>query len=396
MRRSDIAVAAALLVGFATFTVAATESGMTLSRVERERVAALGPWPPAFQRDPSNRVSGKPLAVALGRQLFFDPRMSPVGYIACVTCHAPDRSYADLKPRAHGLADLERNTIALANVRQQRWFDWAGSSDSLWLASLRPIINPREFDGSPASVARLFQRDEELARCYRRVFGVAASGNDERTLVNVGKALAAFVETLQTGRTSFDEYRDAIVRGRTLPTSYPTAAVRGLQLFVGRADCASCHSGPNFSDGRFHDVGAPPPIAPARRDPGRAEGSRLLLESRFNLLGRYSDAPHAAHASRGQLVAESSRVGEFRTPSLRNVAVTGPYMHNGRVESLTDAVRQHTHQVRLDDAEVTDLVAFLDTLTDRDRERRNVPATDGDCLSTSGPIQAATVVAGPH
>jgi cytochrome c peroxidase len=328
--------------------------------------------------------------------LFFDPRMSPVGYIACVTCHAPDRSFADLKPRAHGLADLERNTIALANVRQQRWFDWAGSSDSLWLASLRPILNPREFDGSPASVARLFQRDEELARCFRRVFGVAPSGNDERTLVNVGKALAAFVETLQTGRTSFDEYRDAIVSGKALPGSYPAAAVRGLKLFVGRADCASCHSGPNFSDGRFHDVGAPPPIAPARRDPGRAEGARLLLESPFNLLGRYGDDPRAAHASRAQVVADRGRIGEFRTPSLRNVAVTGPYMHNGRVELLTDAVRQHTHQVRLDDAEVADLVAFLLTLTDRDGERRPVPPTVDGCISSSGPIQAATAVARHH
>jgi cytochrome c peroxidase len=172
--------------------------------------------------------------------------------------------------------------------------------------------------------------------------------------------------------------------------------VRGLKLFVGRADCASCHSGPNFSDGRFHDVGAPPPIAPARRDPGRAEGARLLLESPFNLLGRYGDDPRAAHASRAQVVADRGRIGEFRTPSLRNVAVTGPYMHNGRVELLTDAVRQHTHQVRLDDAEVADLVAFLLTLTDRDGERRPVPPTVDGCISSSGPIQAATAVARHH
>ena len=138
-------------------TLSAAPDVVPLSDAELRRVVALGPWPPKFQRDPSNRVSGHPLAIALGRLLFFDPRMSPVGYIACVSCHAPDRAFADLKPRAHGLADLERNTIALANLRQQHWYDWAGSSDSLWLASLRPILNPREFDGSPASVARLFR-----------------------------------------------------------------------------------------------------------------------------------------------------------------------------------------------------------------------------------------------
>jgi cytochrome c peroxidase len=73
-----------------------------------------------------------------------DPRMSPSGYMACVSCHQPDRAFTDAKARAHGLADLERNTIALANLRQQRWFGWGGArDDSLWMASLRPIFDPR-------------------------------------------------------------------------------------------------------------------------------------------------------------------------------------------------------------------------------------------------------------
>ena len=307
--------------------------GVPFSDEELRRVVALGPWPPKFQRDPSNRVSGHPLAIALGRLLFFDPRMSPVGYIACVSCHAPDRAFADLRPRAHGLADLERNTIALANLRQQHWYDWAGSSDSLWLASLRPILNPREFDGSPASVARLFRRDEALAQCYRRVFGIPPAGDDERTLVNVGKALAAFLETLNSGRTAFDDYRDSLARGEPAPALYPVAARRGLKLFVGSAGCDKCHSGANLSDGDFHDAGAPPPVAPARRDPGRAEGARLLLENRFNRFGRYSDDARPA-APRARIEAEVTRVGQFRTPSLRNVAVIGS-LHAQRPHRIT-------------------------------------------------------------
>lgn len=380
MRRAGGLVVTSLLLGL--FAAPAADTAVIFSDAERSRIVALGPWPPAITRDPSNRVSGNPRAIDLGRRLFFDPRMSPVGYVAGVSCHAPDRAFADLKPRAHGLADLERNTIALANLRLQRWYGWGGSSDSLWMASLRPILDPREFDGSAGSVARLFRRDEMLARCYRSVFGVPPTGDDERTLVNVGKALAAFLETLQTGRTPFDDFRDALARGHVSPVEYPASAQRGLKLFVGRAGCIDCHNGPNFSDHDFHATGAPPPIAPAPPDRGRVEGARLLIASRYNLSGPYSDAPRR-HATLADLDDRASEAG-FRTPSLRNVAVTAPYMHNGRVESLADAIRQHAvgHTPGApapSDADVADLVAFLQTLTDAEGERRHVAASSQEC-----------------
>jgi cytochrome c peroxidase len=232
---------------------AAVAAGVSASGAAEElrRIVAHGPWPPAFVRDASNRVSGVPGAIDLGRRLFFDPRMSPSGYMACVSCHQPDRAFTDAKARAHGLADLERNTIALANLRQQRWFGWGGASDSLWMASLRPILDPREFDGSIASVVRLFRREEELALCYRSVFGGSPSMTAKQR-VNVGKALAAYLETLVTGRTPFDEYRDALERDdRRAAANYPLAARRGLRVFIGRG-CDRCHRGPNFSDGEFH------------------------------------------------------------------------------------------------------------------------------------------------
>ncbi len=133
-------------------------------------------------------------------------------------------------------------------------------------------------------------------------------------------------------------------------SNYPVAAQRGLSLFVGRAGCIECHRGPNFTDSDFHDTGVPPPIAPARTDPGRAEGARLLLASRYNLLGRYSDDPkHSLAKSRAYVVLETEREGQFRTPSLRNVAVTAPYMHNGRIETLAAALRQHAAAGQADD-----------------------------------------------
>jgi cytochrome c peroxidase len=353
---------------------------------EIQQILTLGPWPPAPRPDPSNRVSGQIKAIELGRRLFRDPRMSPTGYIACVSCHQPDRSFTDQKARAHGLADLPRNTPALANLGQQRWFGWAGSSDSLWMASIRPILDAREFDGNPASVVRLFERDPELAACYRSVFNASPERDRQRTLVNVGKALAAYLETLVTGRTGFDDFRDAIARKDPLAAaSYPLPAQRGLKLFIGQARCIACHGGPNFSDGAFHAgsarAGALFPIQAGQTgDAGRIEAARSLKTHRLSLLGPYNDAPGRAKAAATRELAAHERMrGQFRTPSLRNVAVTAPYMHDGHVDSLPEALqhlRQATPNQRGSPAEplsprqLDDLMAFLLTLTDQHGARR--------------------------
>ena len=338
-----------------------------LSADEVYTIAALGPWPMAVPRDPGNRVSGDARAIELGRQLFRDPRMSPVGYIACVTCHQPDRAFTDIKARAHGLADLPRNTPALANLSLQRWYGWGGGSDSLWMASIKPILDAREFDGNAGLVRRLFVREPELAACYRRVFGTSPlRGDVQRTVVNVGKALAAFVETLVTARTPFDEFREAVVRGDAASAAaYPAGALRGLQAFVGRAGCVSCHAGPNFSDGEFHP--GVTPIA-SSTDSGRLGDARALQASAFNLDGAANDDTTRRNAATTRrLVVHDGLKGRYRTPSLRNAAVTAPYFHDGRTERLLEAVQ---HAQRLDAADASDLVAFIKTLTDAHGARR--------------------------
>jgi cytochrome c peroxidase len=379
-----------LLAGLAVVSpqsAAERAGGTVFSADELQRIRSLGPWPPAARKDPGNRVSGRTQAVELGRRLFRDPRMSPVGYIACVTCHQPDRAFTDIKARAHGLADLPRNTPSLANLRQQQWYGWTGSSDSLWMASIKPMLDPREFDGSTASVTRIFHRDPELAACYRRVFGESPFRAPHATVVNVGKALAAFVETLVTERTAFDEFRDALARNDAARASaYPMAAQRGLKLFAGRAQCIACHNGPNFSDGKFHAAAAQRAIVKATsfpaldfiRDAGRFDGARELKASAFNLLGPYNDDPSRANAvGTSRLTAHEQMRGQFRTPSLRNVAVTSPYMHDGHVDLLRDAILHAPPHPSTDgaleplsDQEVGDLAAFLATLTDAYGERR--------------------------
>ncbi|HEX6020139.1 MAG TPA: cytochrome c peroxidase [Burkholderiaceae bacterium] len=352
---------------------------MGVTPEEARAIATLGPWPPPLPRDPGNRVSGRPLAIELGRQLFRDPRMSPVGYIACVTCHQPDRAFTDLKPRAHGVADLPRNTPALANLSLQRWYGWGGGADSLWMAGIKPILDSREFDGNGALVVRLFAREPELAACYRRVFGVSPLIDPERTVVNVGKALAAFVETLVTARTPFDEFRDALLRGDARAAAYPPDALRGLRLFVGRGGCIACHSGPNFSDGGFHAGVAPADviiavaIARSLHDNGRLRDARDLLASRFNLRGAHNDdASRRNAAATRRLTLGTEMAGRFRTPSLRNVAVTAPYFHDGRTDLLAEAARHAgapaAEPLRIGEAD--DLAAFLSTLTDAHGARR--------------------------
>jgi cytochrome c peroxidase len=367
----------ALVVYTAGLAASQAPAVAALAEGEVHAVLGFGPWPPPARPDPGNRVSGKASAIELGRRLFRDPRMSPVGYIACVTCHQPDRAFTDGKARAHGIADLPRNTPALVNLRQQRWYGWGGNSDSLWLASIRPMLDPREFDGNPALVARLFARDPELAACYRSVFQVSPLRDVRRTVVHVGKALAAWQETLVSGRTPFDEFRDALVRGDAASAAtYPAPARRGLQLFTGVGACATCHTGPNFSDGEFHP-GAPVAgragagVASVPGDSGRLEGARILRADPLNLLGAANDDPGRGNATATRrLVVHESLRGRFRTPGLRNVAVTPPYMHDGGIDSLRDAAQHAAPAGAFSSQQVDDLVAFLATLTDRFGERR--------------------------
>ena len=351
------------------------------------RIVRHGPWPPPLQRDPTNRVSGNPAAIAFGRQLFFEPRFSPSGYVACVACHQPDRAFADSLPRARGLAPVDRNAIALQNLGLQSRFGWAGSSDSLWMASLRPILDEREIGGSAEKVARVIRTGDGVACRYRAAFGADPGGqNAEAVLVNVGKALAAYQETLVTGRTAFDDFRDAIARGQPASAPYALAAQRGLKLFVGRGNCFTCHSGPSFTDGAFRATGVPPFVSQAAADDGLYAGLRTLRASRFNLLSRYSDdtTGSSAPATRDARPELRDR-GKWRTPSLRNVAVTAPYLHNGVAASLHDVVRRYARsdgkrrpadderdlrRVDLADGDVEDLVAFLNTLTDAYGARR--------------------------
>jgi cytochrome c peroxidase len=213
------------------------------------------------------------------------------------------------------------------------------------------------------------------------VFGAAPAGNDEAVAVDLAKALAAYQETLVSGRTPFDAYRDALARGdEAAAAKYPAAAQRGARIFVGKGRCNTCHVGPAFRNGEFHDIGIPFFVAGGRVDPGRHDGIRRVKASRFNLLGPYSDDPTQGSAIATRHVAQEHRnFGEFKVPSLRNVSRTAPYMHDGSLATLREVVRHYSNldpdrvhsdgeqilrPLGLTDAEIDDVVVFLDSLND--------------------------------
>lgn len=367
---------AALLLG----APGARAQNQDFTEAETRAILRHGPWPAPWSRDPSNLASGNPEAIALGERLFFDPRLSPSGKVLCATCHAPFRAWQDGRARAFGLADVDRNTQGLLDVRYQRWFGWDGAGDSLWAQSVRPILEPREMGGSVAQAAALVRGDAELSCRFDKVFGIPVSANDEAVLAGIGKALAAFQETLLSGRSPFDDFRDALSRSDfSSMKKYPEAAQRGLRIFIGRGNCGACHVGPAFTNGEFHDTGVPFFVA-GGVDPGRHGGIRKLQANPLNLLGRYNDDRSGASAVKTRQVAEEHRnFGEFKVPSLRNVANTAPYMHNGSLATLAEVVRHYSEinpdrlhsdgeallkPLRLSASESADLVAFLESLTE--------------------------------
>ena len=346
---------------------------------ELATIGSLGPWPPPAATDPSNRVSGRAEAAALGEALFHTTRLSTVGGLRCASCHAPWRQFTDGRPRALGAEDGARNTPSLLNVRLQHWFGWDGANDSLWSQSIRPMLDAREMRADAAHVARALRDDETLKGLYAQAFGSAPPADDELALVDVGKALAAYQETLASERTPFDAWRDALVRGDTAAAQrYPLAAQRGLRLFVGRGRCVACHAGPNFSDGEFHRSLIVSTLHDGTRDSGRAHGVEKLLASPFARNGRFDDQTNVARAPASQ----PAEAGAFRTPGLREVSATAPYMHDGSVANLCNALQPHA---ALEDrampaltlAERRDVVAFLRTLAAQER----AVLTDEDAMS---------------
>jgi cytochrome c peroxidase len=372
----------AIVLLLALAAPAVAEETVGFNEAEVKRLLQHSPLPPP-PGDETNAKADDPAAVRLGRALFFEARLSGSGRLACASCHQPERSWTDGLPLAHGAETGRRHTPSLWNVAYNRWYFWDGRADSLWSQALQPIESPHEMAGSRDAVARLVREDAALHDSYEAAFGAVPAASDPdaaaRVFVGVGKALEAFERTLVSRRAPFDLFVEALRRGDLAGQSVlGPAAQRGAKLFVGRGSCRVCHTGPAFTDGEFHDIGLKQAATP---DPGRIAGIDLLRQGEFGARSPWSDAIDGPRAQNTRFLARPPHAqGQFKTPTLRNVALTAPYMHDGRMATLADVLAHYSslpglgtpgpHQetvlkpLALTPAEAADLIAFLESLTD--------------------------------
>jgi cytochrome c peroxidase len=355
-------------------TSLAQSNTVVLSAMEIKAALSHGPWPLAPQADAGNELSFNKDAVNLGRRLFFDKRLSKSGDMSCSTCHKPAKAFTD------GMATFNgRNTPSLLNAAFERWYGWDGAADSIWSQSLRPLLAKHEMAATPESLQKRVLGNSSLTRDYRKVFSDKSENVDSPALaVRLSKALGAFVATLVSKQSTFDLFRDALGEGDVAKAAaYPISAQRGFQIFVGKGQCNVCHVGPMFSNGEFGDTGIGFFVRPGVVDTGRHGGIAELLASSHNLLSSRSTATELEKQKTRYVSQQHRNFGEFKVPSLRNVAQTAPYMHNGSVKSL-EAVVAHYSNLNLDRLhadgeqilkplnltaqEQADLVSFLKTL----------------------------------
>ena len=265
------------------------------------KAAELGPLP-AVPRAPWHT----PRAEALGRLLFFDPRLSASAQIACANCHDSELAWGDGRrvPYGHDRAPGQRNAMTLLNVAYFTRWSWDGRSASLQEQALRAIASPSEMNADPAASAR------RLARIpgYRNAFA-AAFGSPEATPERLGTALAAFARAIVSSPSRFDFF----LRGNY--EQLTDREIEGLHLFRTGARCMNCHHGPLFSDGLFHHTGL------------------SYYGRRFEDLGRY------------RVTGDPADRGKFRTPSLRDSRHTGPWMHNGLFSNFKGILLMYNHGI---------------------------------------------------
>jgi cytochrome c peroxidase len=296
--------------------------------------------PLGLERDYAKWIpADNPLTTAkvnLGKILYFDPRLSGDGTISCASCHTPKFGFGDNLQFSDGVKGRvgTRNSNTVLNRLYSTLQFWDGRAKSLEEQALGPVQNPVEMANSlPVMVASL-QQIQRYKPLFREAFG-----SEEITADRVAKALASFERTLLSGNSAFDRFQAGDDQ------AISASAKRGFAVFMSKGNCSQCHSLPNFTDEQFHNAG----VGMNKPNPD---------------LGRYMVTKNEADK------------GAFKTPTLREIAQTGPYFHDGSAKTLEEVVAVHAgggrknpnldakiRPLRLSNREQKDLVEFLQTLT---------------------------------
>ena len=385
-QRAQVTLVIVLLIAFTLWNM---PQPILLSDQETRQLLTLGPLPEP-PLDPTNRWSGNAQAANFGHDLFFSTSLSLNNSVSCATCHKPELYFTDGRDIAMGLALGDRHTQGVLNAAHHKWFHWDGSEDSLWSQALHPFESATEMGLTRVQVIEKIASNPDFLSQYQGIFGPLPQVNSstpqeseaiDRAFSNVGKAIAAYERTLITEPSPFDQWLEQLRQGNAQPTnSFNASAIRGAKLFVGRANCIECHNGPLFSDDQFHMIGVPLANNDLPTDRGRIDGVVELHVDPFNTAGKYSDDPNGTRAKITLATqGEPDQWGQFRTPSLRNVANTAPYMHQGQLNTLEQVIAfystldgaisldHHSESVlkplQLSPQESRDLLVFLQSLS---------------------------------
>ncbi len=287
----------------------------------------------------------------LGLSLFFDVRLSGPQHVSCASCHEPQLGWSNGTAFSFGVnrTQIKRHPLTLVGVGHEKVLFWDGRATSLEQQAHDVIVNPEEMAGDPDQIVGRLEKEADF---YRPLFK-KAFGDDGITFERVLQAIGAFERTIRAGRTRFDRFASGQIQ------EFNDSELSGLHLFRTKARCINCHMGPMFNDGEFHNLGL------------------TYYGRRFEDLGRYN------------VTKKVEDVGKFRTPTLRNIDRTAPYMHNGIFPSVEGLIRLynagmphpkpkehqkndplfpvtslHLKPLRLTAQEMADLRSFLSTLTE--------------------------------
>ncbi|MBL7173077.1 MAG: cytochrome-c peroxidase [Desulfobacteraceae bacterium] len=319
-----------------------------------------------------------PEKVKLGDKLFHDTRFSSTGKVSCATCHDRKKGFADALPVSEGINGLKgtRNAPTVMNAAYLRTQFWDGREPSLETQSAQPFLNPVEMglkDHEP--ILKIVRTDPEYTELFKKAFG--KTGN-QITMTEVKQALATFQRTLISGNSPFDRYYFGGDKRAMSP-----AAIRGLDIYIGQGRCVSCHvieqTQALFTDNRFHMIGVSANQMP--RDLDELSAAVEDVKKRGTDIAVFSN-PKTSSLGRYAVTRDLTDIGAFKTPTLRNIELTAPYMHDGSLKTLEEVVQFYNNGGRLKETDPlpellsggirslnlteeqqADLVAFLKALT---------------------------------
>lgn len=356
-------------------------------------------------KDPSNKHLNNPVAAQLGQKIFFDPRFSQNGKVSCSSCHQPELNFTDGLSKAEGVGKTNRNSPSIIGTIHSPWQFWDGRKDSQWSQALGPIESPVEHGSNRNAVAQLIASDTAYRSLYQEVFGKLPDlsntnrfplnagpinnselatkwekmGQQEKIIINTifansGKALSAFEATIKPAPSRFDRYIEALLTNDNNAAAiiFNNNEIAGLRLFIGRGNCTNCHNGPLLTSHDFQNIGLA-----NNSSKGRLEAISQIINDPFNCFGDYSDASKT-ECNELRFIKKSGDdlIGAFKVPSLRNVANTAPYIHDGRFDSLYQVLEHYNkapkpesgistlHPLNLTEDKLLFLEAFLKTLSD--------------------------------